>query len=160
VTCKTRYCGDRRRRTCVTQSVIIQCTKIDHNICTLLQAGRTVQEEMPPPLNSLVMGMMGLALVALIVSITVCLWKRKEMSKCVTRSGKSRQSSSGSVSMGLHFATRETQAFMLFGLQSGKKPPGCVVEINTVELHSSGINWDSEPSRYVENPDNWIFLGK
>jgi hypothetical protein len=22
------------------------------------------------------------------------------------------------------------------------------------------INWDSEPSGYVENPDNWIFLGK
>lgn len=68
------------------------------NVTTEQQAGRTVQEEMPPPLNSLVMGMMGLALVALIVSVTVCLWKRKEMSKCVTRSGKSRQSSSGSPS--------------------------------------------------------------
>jgi hypothetical protein len=20
------------------------------------------------------------------------------------------------------------------------------------------INWDSDPSRYAENPDNWIFL--
>jgi hypothetical protein len=22
------------------------------------------------------------------------------------------------------------------------------------------INWDSEPSGYAENPDNWIFVGK
>jgi hypothetical protein len=23
-----------------------------------------------------------------------------------------------------------------------------------------GINWDSEASRYAENPENWIFLRK
>jgi len=22
------------------------------------------------------------------------------------------------------------------------------------------VNWDCGPSRYAENPDNWIFLGK
>jgi hypothetical protein len=48
---------------------------------------------------------------------------------------------------------------MLFGLQSGKKPQ-FVVEINTIELHFSGISWNGEPSRYAENPDNWTFLGK
>jgi hypothetical protein len=67
-------------------------------MCVSLQAGRTVQGEKLPALNGFVIGMLVLALVAVIFSITACLWKRKEMSKCVTRNGKSRQSSSGSVS--------------------------------------------------------------
>ncbi|XP_021942304.1 tyrosine-protein kinase transmembrane receptor Ror-like isoform X2 [Zootermopsis nevadensis] len=62
------------------------------------QPDRTIQEDMLPSTNSLVIGMLGLALLAVTVSVTVCLWKRKEISKCVTRSGKSRQSSSGSPS--------------------------------------------------------------
>jgi hypothetical protein len=68
-------------------------------VCVSLQTGRTVQEEPLPTLSYLVIWMLGLALVALIVLGTICLWKRKEMSKCVTRSSKSRQSSSGSVSI-------------------------------------------------------------
>jgi hypothetical protein len=71
-------------------------------VCVSLQTGRTVQEEPLPTLSYLVIWMLGLALVALIVLGTVCVWKRKEMSKCVTRSSKSRQSSSGSVSRRLN----------------------------------------------------------
>ncbi|GFG30260.1 hypothetical protein Cfor_11804, partial [Coptotermes formosanus] len=64
-----------------------------HNLTTAQEAGRTGQDGKLPPLNSLLIGMMGLALVALLVSVTVCLWKRKEMGRCVARSGKSRQPS-------------------------------------------------------------------
>ncbi|KAJ9597077.1 hypothetical protein L9F63_027031, partial [Diploptera punctata] len=55
-------------------------------------ATRAVQEDKIPTLNGLVMGIVGIVLVALVI-LTVCLWKRKEMSKCVARNGKSRKSS-------------------------------------------------------------------
>jgi hypothetical protein len=86
-------------RMCGLHIVYVWVLFLSHaRVLVSLQAGRTVQEEPLPTLSYYVIWLLGLALVALIVLVTVCLWKRKEMSKCVTRSSKSRQSSSGSVS--------------------------------------------------------------
>ncbi|XP_069705196.1 tyrosine-protein kinase transmembrane receptor Ror-like isoform X2 [Periplaneta americana] len=82
------------------------------NITATQQADRSVQEELLPPLNTLIAGLLGLALLAVVVSVTVCLWKRKEMSKCVSRHGKSRKSSASpspvSLSKGLLVPNRYT----------------------------------------------------
>jgi hypothetical protein len=36
----------------------------------------------------------------------------------------------------------------------------CSLEQNYSRTLIIWINWDSEPSGYAENPDNWTFLGK
>ncbi|KAJ9595213.1 hypothetical protein L9F63_013474, partial [Diploptera punctata] len=70
------------------------------NATSIQQATRAVQEDKIPTLNGLVMGIVGIVLVAL------------EMSKCVARNGKSRKSSCSpspvSLSKGLLVANRYT----------------------------------------------------
>ncbi|PSN47551.1 hypothetical protein C0J52_08384, partial [Blattella germanica] len=92
--------------------IIPSTNSTTRNATNVQQAGRTITEETQPP-NGLVMGALGLVLVVvLLISITVCLWKRKEMSRCVTRNGKSRKSSCSpsplSLSKGLLVANRYT----------------------------------------------------